>query len=275
MASRRYNRPRAEEPPIEWRELLDEALNVPGQLGDTYIQGHDYSYLNNLRLFSQGVAEPTTSFNGWKSLGRHVKKGSKGYKIIRPITVKSKTEVDEHGEPKKYLKFKDVAGAFTYSQTEGEPLDESLLEQPEWTAERALGVLGITLVKFDELSLNIQGFSYERNVAISPVAKYPLKTMWHELAHCEAGHTTATTQEEKEQQHRGFNEFEAETTAYLGMHALNLAHLMNPSESRAYIDSHLDGETPPDKSIRKVFRLTDTILKAGRLPVQGAAEGAA
>ena len=263
----RFNRAPAEEELIDWPALLNEALTAEGKLGTTYIQGHDYSYLNNLRLFSQGVAEPTTSFQGWKALGRHVKKGSKGYRIIRPITVKSKTEVDERGEPKKFMKFKEVAGAFAYSQTEGEPLPDHLTEQPEWTTERALGRLGIQLVQFTDTTLNTQGFSFDRSIAISPIAKYPLKTTWHEISHIEAGHTAPENIGDY-QTHRGIFEFEAEATAYLGMHELELDHLMDPAESRAYIQGHLQGETPPDSSIRKVLKLTDTILKAGREPLE-------
>ena len=265
---------RAPAPQPEWSELLETALTVPGSVGNTYIQGHDYSFLNNLRLFSQGVAEPTTSYRGWQALGRQVMKGSKGYKIIRPITIKSKTEVDEHGEPKKYMKFKEVAGTFTYSQTEGEPLDEALTEQPEWSRDRALGALGIRLVQFTDTTLNSQGYSVGRDIAISPVAAYPLKTTWHELAHVEAGHTSVEGLSDYHAGNRGLFEFQAEATAYLGMHELGLDHMMNPAESRNYIQTWLHGETPPDASIRKVFKLTNTILTAGRVAVEeSGAEG--
>jgi antirestriction protein ArdC len=261
--ARRYNNAPAPETKLDWPELINEALTAPGRRGNTYIQGHDYSYLNNLRLYAQGVNEPTTSYKGWQALGRQVRKSEKGYKIIRPITMKSKTEVDEHGQPKTYMKFKDVNGAFTYSQTDGEPLSEELTTPPEWTTERALGVLGIALVKFQDTSLNTQGYSVGRQIAISPVAAYPLKTTIHEIAHVEAGHTTAGL-EDYVAGHRGLPEFEAEGTAYLAMHELGLAEQMNAAESRNYIKSWLQGETPPDASIRKVFKLTDIILKAGR-----------
>lgn len=261
---------RAPAPQPEWGELLETALTVPGSVGSTYIQGHDYSYLNNLRLFSQGVTEPTTSYKGWQKLGRQVLKGSKGFKIIRPIIMKSKTEVDEHGEPKKFMKFKEVAGAFTYSQTDGEPLDESLTEQPEWSRDHALGALGIRLAQFTDTTLNTQGYSVGRQIAVSPVAVYPMKTTWHEIAHVEAGHTTGEGLTNYHAGNQGLFEFEAEATAHLGMHELGLDHMMNPAESRNYIQTWLQGETPPDASIRRVFKLTDTILRAGRPVVEEA-----
>lgn len=250
----------SEIPEIKWEELMLEALTAPGRHGETYIRGHEYSYLNNLRLYIQGVREPTTSFQGWKRLNRHVTKGSKGYTILRPITVKSRYDVDETGQPKTFTKFKLVNGAFKYSQTEGEAIPDELVEPPEWCTERALGVLGITRVVFEEHSLNKQGYSFGRSVAISPIAVYPLKTTFHEMAHIEAGHTA---QPELYQQHRGLWEFEAEGTAYLGIHELGLDDQMNPAESRAYIQNWLGKDTPPDSSIRKVFKLTDLILRAG------------
>lgn len=264
MGRRYYSRrPTEEIPEVQWGSLMDEALNAPGHLGDTYCQGYEYSFGNQLYLRSQGAREPVASYDGWKKLGRQVLKGSRGLYIIRPITVKSKYEVDEHGQPKTYTKFKPVRGAFTYSQTEGEPLPER--PPREWSRDQAISTLGIKVVQYTDISLNKQGYSYDRNIAINPMAAYPLKTTWHELGHVEAGHTT-TDQLEEYEQHRGLWEFEAEGTAYLGMHELGLDNEMNPAESRAYIQDWLSGETPPETSIRKVFKLTDTILKAGYVP---------
>lgn len=276
--ARNYNtryRPREEspEPRIDWVETLNEALTAPGRRGETYIRDHDYSYLNNLRLFMQGVREPTTSYKGWLKLGRQVMKGSKGYAILRPINVVLKDKLDEQGNPKSITKFKLVNGAFKYSQTEGEPLSEELTTPPEWSVERAMGVLGISLVKFTDLSLNKQGYSYGRNIAINPTAVYPLKTTWHELAHVEAGHTTPESLAQYEQ-HRGLWEFEAEGTAYLGMKELGLEDQMNAPESRDYMQSWLQGDVPPESSFRKIFKITDLILKAGELK-ETAVEGAA
>ena len=42
--------------------------------------------------------------------------------------------------------------------------------------------------------------------------------------------------------------------------------------SRGYLQGWLQGERPPDKAIQQVFRVTDKILKAGRLAVAGANE---
>lgn len=258
----RYNRsrPQGELPPEpKMEELLNEALTSPGRLTDTYSRFYEYSYGNMLWLMQQGAREPIASYKGWQKLGRQVIKGARAYYILRPITVKSKTEVDEKGQPLTYTKFKPVKGAFPFSMTEGEDLPE--VEPREWNRERALGALGIKLVAFDEIDGNKAGFSYDRNVAINPVAKYPLKTLWHECAHIEAGHTAGSHEDYLE--HRGLMEFEAEATAYLGLHEIGEEAQMDASESRAYIQNWLGGEAPPDSSIRKVFKLVDILRRAG------------
>lgn len=273
MAGRNYNRPPAEVPePPQMVELMNEALTAPGRLTDTYSRFYEYSYGNMLWLRQQGAREPIASYKGWQKLGRQVIKGARAYYILRPITVKSKTEVDDDGKPLTYTKFKPVKGAFPYSMTEGEDLPE--VEPREWSKERALGALGINLVAFDEIDGNKAGFSYDRNVAVNPVAKYPLKTLWHEVAHIEAGHTEGEHAEYLK--HRGSMEFEAEATAYLGLHEIGEEDQMDASESRAYIQNWLGGETPSDSSIRKVFKLVDLIRRAGYAPREaGEAEGSA
>lgn len=264
MAGRSYNKAPAEVPePPRMAELMTEALTAPGRLTDTYSRFYEYSYGNMLWLRQQGAREPIASYKGWQKLGRHVIKGGRAYYVLRPITVKLRDELDDQGQPKTITKFKPVKGAFPYSMTEGEPLPE--VEPREWSRERALGTLGINLVAFDDIDGNKAGFSYDRNVAINPVAKYPLKTLWHEVAHVEAGHTQPGTIDQYAE-HRGLFEFEAESTAYLGLHEIGEDAHMDASESRAYIQNWLGGETPPESSIRKVFKLVDLIRRAGYEP---------
>lgn len=259
--ARNYNRAPTEVPPEpQYAELMEEALTAPGSLSDTYSRFYEYSTGNMLWMMQQGAREPMASYARWQSLGRQVQKGSRGYYILRPITVKSKTELDEDGKPATYTKFKPVRGAFSYSQTEGEPLKEP--EPKEWDRDRALGTLGINLVAYNSIDGNSQGHSFGRNVALNPMARYPLKTLWHELGHVEAGHTTPESLTQYEQ-HRGLWEFEAEGTAYIGMHEIGMDAEMNVEESRAYIRHWLRGDTPPDSSIRKVFKLVDLIRRAG------------
>lgn len=245
---------------MEWAQLLDEALTVPGGLGNTYSRFYEYSMLNQLLLYLQGVREPVNTYNRWQAMGRQVLKGSKAKAILRPMFVK--VEDKKTGETvQRVAGFKPVRCLFGVSETEGEALPP--YEPKAWSKERALGALAITEAPFDQLNGNIQGFSFERQVAINPVAAYPFKTLCHEVGHIVLGHTSPDELAEY-RTHRGIKEFEAEATAYLVVNELEATDAMDQSESRAYVQSWLKGERPDDRSIKRVFAATTQILKAGR-----------
>lgn len=267
MAGRR--RPPAEVPEsvskLTPADLLQEALTLePGEL-TTYNRAHRYSIRNQMLLRSQGVREPVCSYEGWKTFGRQVVKGATGKYIYRPITVKSEEIDQKTGEPKKYMRFKPVKGAFVYSDTDGEPLPE--IEHEEWSKSRALGALAIRETPFDDVEINTQGFSRGREYAINPVARYPFKTTVHEMAHICLLHTTADAYQDYVN-HRGTKEFEAESTAYIVMNELGAVDQFDPAESRGYIRAWLNDEKPTDQSITKVFKASDEILRAGYEPAE-------
>lgn len=245
---------------VEWSRLIEEALTLPGSLGNTYNRFYEYSFTNQVLLYMQGACEPVATYNRWQELGRQVKRGAKAKAILRPIFVKEHDE--DSGEIVQKLKgFKSVRCIFEVSDTEGEPLPP--YEPREWHPEKALEALEITEVPFREINGNIAGYSYQRNLAISPVAPYPLKTLLHEMAHIVCGHTEPSRQDEY-QQHRGLMEFEAEASAYLAMNEMGALEHMNASESRGYVQHWLRGNKPPDESIKRVFTTVDKIMKAGR-----------
>jgi hypothetical protein len=70
---------------------------------------------------------------------------------------------------------------FVLAQTNGEAVP--MPEIPAWDRARALAVLGIQETPFTETNGNIQGYAQKRQVAISPMATMPHKTLFHELAH--------------------------------------------------------------------------------------------
>jgi antirestriction protein ArdC len=117
-------------------------------------------------------------------------------------------------------------------------------------------------VAFDHLDGNVAGYSVGKDLAINPVAVHPHKTMLHEVGHIVLGHTEEDRVAEY-RQHRGLFEFQAESTAYLTGHELDLLDEGSASESRNYIQTWLQGERPPDLAVRQVFRATDQILRAG------------
>lgn len=248
----------------EWRDLLDNMLNAEGSLGDSYKRFHNYSLRNCAFLMLQGCpVEPIATYSKWNELDRQVVKGSSAYYIQRPIQVKTDETDPETGEEKRITRFKPVKSVFPLSMTEGEPLPE--MELPTWSKERALGALAIREVAFERFEANMAGYSINRDIAINPAGPHPQKTFAHEIAHVVLKHTEPDAHADY-LKHRGLREFEAEASAHLVTAELGIMTPEMASRSRAYLQHWLRGETPPDDSIRSVFRAADEILKAGREP---------
>src|SRR5262249_41820059 len=114
---------------IQFRQLLDEAVNKPGTLMKAYSLFWNYSLGNQVLALIQanrrGIAlGPIASFNRWKELGRHVKRGEKAIELCMPITAKrTVTETGPDGKdvdvevPFKRFVFK--RNWFMLAQTDG------------------------------------------------------------------------------------------------------------------------------------------------------------
>lgn len=243
---------------LDWRKLLDEALATPGSIQGVYDRFYPYSYVNCLLLRMQGVHEPIATYKRWQALGRQVLQGSKAREIIKPLLVSIENEQGEKEE--RLVGFKPIRAVFPLSETTGDDLPPA--EIPRWDLAQALGKLGVREVVFDSMDGNTQGYSEGLQYAINPVAVNPNKTRFHELGHIILGHTLPGHHDEY-LTHRGVMEFEAEATAYLTMNELELMDEETASHSRGYIQHWLQDEQPPDESIRRVFRATEAILRAG------------
>ncbi len=247
---------------IDWAKIIETALTAPGNVGNVYNRFYSYSFLNQMYLRMQGVAEPVATYKRWQAIGRQVMRGARAKEIIKPIIV---NQPNEEGEPEPVVVgFKPVRCIFGLSDTKGEDLPPVAL--PEWDVDTALAALGITKVPFRKNDANIQGYARGHDVAINPFAVHPNKTLFHELGHIVLGHTMSDSLVEYVQ-HRGVMEFQAEATAHLTMNELGQLTDEMATHSRGYIQGWLEGERPPDKAIRQVFSATDTILKAGRLAI--------
>jgi antirestriction protein ArdC len=264
--ARSYNRaPTAErtqaEPEIRWASLLNDLLTMPPGSLENYQRFHSYSMGNLALLMAQGVSpQPVAPFSKWNELGRRVKKGSKAKAIMIPTM--RKVENEKTGEEERRLTGFIVRNrVFPVCDTEGDVLPE--LEPTEWDKERALGALAIKQVKFELFDGDTAGYSIGREFAVSEVAPYPLKTMFHELQHIQQGHTTPEQLPEY-QTHRGIKEFQAEAGAVIVLNELGLQERMNVAESRGYVQHYMRSEKPSDAAIRQVFKASDEILKAGR-----------
>lgn len=260
---------KAEAPKIDWAQLMEQALTMPGQMGNTFNRFYEYSFMNMVWLMVQGVNEPCGPYGLWKRLGRQVRKGSKGNSVLHPVIVIKRDKdtkqpvLDKNGRKQMIvIGFAARNTVFTYSQTDGDDL--VIPELPEWSLDMALKTLEVERVRFKGANGNVGGYSVDKTLAINPVSDCPLHTAFHELAHIVLGHTTPDGLTEY-QTHRGMMEFEAEATAYLLMNELEVTEKgFNLAESRAYIQNWLRGEEVPEKNIKRVFTATNKILKAGR-----------
>lgn len=268
MAGRR--KPAAEVPPEyahpDWQQLLDNAILLGGTTGDTYRRFHNYSTLNCAFLMMQGCPiEPIATFKGWQSVNRQVTKGASAFYIQRPIMVKTGEVNQKTGEEERRQLFKPVKSIFPISMTEGEPLPD--VELPEWSKERALGALGIRQVAFESFESNRQGHSFGMNIAINPAAVFPEKTLFHELGHVVLGHTTGESYEEY-LAHRGHRERCAESIAHIVTNELGLMTPEMAEVSRGYITSWGSDVRWNRTDTIAVFKGSDQILEAGRVPAE-------
>jgi hypothetical protein len=148
---------------------------------------------------------------------------------------------------------------FVASQTNGEPIQPQ--QSPTWDKARALAALGIQEIPFTTTDGNVQGYAQKRQIAISPLAAIPHKTLLHEIAHVELGHTLESGFTDSEQTPRSLREAEAEAVALLLCETLELP---GAEYARGYIQSWLKGDVIPEKSAQKIFGAADRILKAGQ-----------
>ena len=250
---RASRKPKAEQPEFKWADMLETVLTMPGGFSKTYTRFYNYSVGNQILFYMQGCMEPVATYDRWQKMGRQVIKGSKAKYVMRPKIIKD----PEDQTKTKFIGVHFQKAIFGLSETEGEELPE--FEHPEWSLGRARNALEITEVPFAMADGNCQGYSFERSYAINPVAAYPFKTTMHELAHIVLGHTSG----DGSYGHRGIGEFQAESVAYILMNELNLTEVCDLSESRAYVQHWLKGETPEDSKIRQVFTAANTILEAG------------
>src|SRR5689334_1115921 len=188
---------------IQFRQLLEEAVTKPGTLMKAYSLFWNYSLGNQiLALFQanrRGIAlGPIASFNRWKELGRHVKRGEKAIELCMPVI--SKRTVKEQGtdgnETETEIVFKRFVfrrNWFMLSQTDG--AEYQLPAIPAWDRTRALQTLSVEEIPFEMMNGNCQGYAKGRQIAINPVAQMPAKTTFHELAHVVLDHTSEAVQD--------------------------------------------------------------------------------
>lgn len=246
----------------DWSALLTEAVTKPGIISAAYSVFHAYSIGNQILAWSQITKQnlelsPLATFKKWGTLGRRIKQGSKAIHLYIPVTFSRK---DDENNEETITGFACRPNWFSLSQTEGQDFQFEV-KTPAWDKSRALKALDITEVTFSMLDGNCQGFAHGRNVAVNPVAQYPHKTRFHELAHVVLGHTTESAMQDGERTPRDIREVEAEGVAYILCSILNLPGL---EESRGYIQHWMKEQVINAKSAKRIFGTAEKIIKAGQ-----------
>src|SRR5262249_35483620 len=152
---------------IQFRQLLEEAVTQTGTLMRAYSLFWNYSLGNQILALIQanrrGIAlGPIASFNRWKELGRHVKRGEKAITLCMPVTCKrTVTELNAEGsETESEITFKRFVfkrNWFMMSQTDGAAYQIPPI--PAWDRARALRTLDVEEIPFEMMNGNCQGYA--------------------------------------------------------------------------------------------------------------------
>src|SRR5262249_22650470 len=147
---------------IQFRQLLDEAVRKPGTLMRAYSLFWNYSLGNQILAYIQANRRgiqlgPIASFNRWKELGRHVKRGKKAIKHCSPVTCKPPvTNKGEDGNAFEtelvFKRFVFRRNWFMLSQTDGAPYQMPTI--PAWDRTRALATLNVEEIPFEMMNGN-------------------------------------------------------------------------------------------------------------------------
>lgn len=195
---------------------------------------HHYS-LNNTLLIAMQMpgASYVAGFSTWKNkLGRTVKKGEKGIRIIAPTPYKKIAEVDvvdRSGNTRKEEKeivvpaFK-VVSVFDYSQTEGRELPEIASDLTDSVEDyddffSALESISPVPIAFEDIAGASHGYYnlVEKRIAVQEgmSESQTLKTLVHEIAHAKLhDFDIGLPASERPQIDRQTKEVQAESVAY-------------------------------------------------------------
>jgi hypothetical protein len=182
---------------------------------NTVSRFHKYSFGNQILIWCQAPgASSVAGFNTWKSLGRFVKKGEHGIRILAPIVRKVEQEgkggIEEVSRPVGYR----TVSVFDIAQTDGEALAELECNATHGgedllpLLEKAVTSLNISLT-YKSLS-GCDGLSKGGAIEIEETLDTPARcgVIAHELAH-ELLHKTNRRETTTQQR-----ELEAESVAY-------------------------------------------------------------
>jgi hypothetical protein len=195
---------------------------------------HRYSWGNVLLIAAQRpTATRVAGYHTWRDLGRHVKPGENGIRILAPILTKQKENPDRPQNPELATPKRDdlfrlngfrSAFVFDIAQTEGKALPEfakTAGEPREFTdkLKALVAKQGINLEYHDSLPQGAQGVSYGGKIhlvtGMQPAEQFSV--LVHELAHEMLHHKPSEGRLPKV-----FEETQAEAVAYVVCRGIGL-----------------------------------------------------
>lgn len=244
---------------------------------DTMSKFHNYSFNNTLLIALQRPdATLVAGYQTWqKKFQRHVKRGEKGIKIIAPVPVKEKREIEkvdeetqeivigEDGQPEtevveRILPRFRVTTVFDVSQTDGEPLPT--IEAKELEGDviiyedfmKGLEELSPVPFQFIEIEGGAKGYYSKKYIAIQKGMSnaQTMKTAVHETAHAIL-HDRDIMEENGLTKDRMTKEVEAESVAYVVCNRFGL-------DTSDYSFSYIAGWST-DKEMSELRNSMDTI----------------
>ena len=198
---------------------------------------HGYSPGNVLLISIQfPKASRVAGYRTWQSLGRQVRKGEHGIRILAPIVCRDRDCDDDED---RVVAFK-TAHVFDVSQTEGAPLPQFAEVRGEpgvllAALKMSIAEQGIELIYIDGPA-SLQGWSGGGRIAVrqglTPAEEF--STIVHELAH------SRLHEHEEEKSSRTVQETEAEAVAFVVCEATGLDASLAASDYVRMYDGNRD-----------------------------------
>lgn len=262
-------------------ECIDQALgDLEQALANGHSEGlksylkflsgfHNYSFRNMMLICMQNPdASMVAGFQAWKKMGRHVRKGEKGLRILAPMVRKRKADdsesaksakQDSDDQPKRIITGFRMASVFDVSQTEGDDLPEfggysgdpaqNLDRLKQFVASKDIELL------MESPGGGALGVSEEGRIKVSPDLS-PADTfavMVHEVAH-ELLHKG----ERRKDTTSSIRETEAEAVAYAVCCAVGLEDRSRASD---YIQLHRGDTEKFQQSLEFIRQTASEILQ--------------
>ncbi len=177
----------------------------------TLARFHRYSPKNVTLIHAQNPdATHIAGYRAWQTLGRQVKKGERGIRIVVPYRALV-APAEEDGQEDQIVTGWGVGYVWDVAQTDGEPLppppihgaltgDLTVADVVREELVRWLHGQGVTLVSKDTGRANGYYLPHAREIAIHRdlTGLRALKTLVHEAAHCAADHCGGVRREDAE-----------------------------------------------------------------------------